>query len=240
MQHVTLVTTNLDLAINVSQTFNEHEFFLDTVDDLNNLDHKISQKQSQGIFWDLQSFPLQKFQPQLVQLRAEQHLPIILVAKNKHDLAAAFSHGFDDYITAPFYFPEFFLRFTHHQQNYQKLGITPAQQKEKKHPRIIIDDVVIDRQKYKAFRNHKDLGLTPKELKLLIYLIEHSPNVLNRQQLLEGVWGDIYDISQTSRMVDIHISHLRDKIEVDPKNPQRIQTVRGFGYHFVGDYQKEE
>ena len=77
-------------------------------------------------------------------------------------------------------------------------------------------------------RDDQDLGLTPKEFKLLHYLIQHPNQVLSREQLLQGVWD--YDILGNSRMVDIHISHLRDKIEPDPQNPIWLQTVRGFGY----------
>ena len=58
--------------------------------------------------------------------------------------------------------------------------------------------------------------------------MEHQNQVLSREQLLNGVWG--YDLLGTSRIVDIHISHLRDKLEDDPKQPQWLKTVRGFGY----------
>ena len=73
-------------------------------------------------------------------------------------------------------------------------------------------------------------NLTPKEFKLLKYLYDNRNQVISREQLLNGVWN--YDILGTSRMVDIHISHLRDKIEKDPHNPEWIKTARGFGYLF--------
>ena len=64
----------------------------------------------------------------------------------------------------------------------------------------------------------------------LKYLYDNRNQVISREQLLNGVWN--YDILGTSRMVDIHISHLRDKIEKDPHHPEWIKTARGFGYLF--------
>jgi two-component system alkaline phosphatase synthesis response regulator PhoP len=78
--------------------------------------------------------------------------------------------------------------------------------------------------------DQRPIKLTPKEFELLLYLVQRPNQVLKRDQLLEGVWG--FDYAGQSRMVDIHISHLRDKIETDPKNPAYLKTVRGFGYRF--------
>ena len=80
------------------------------------------------------------------------------------------------------------------------------------------------------------LGLTPKEYELLVFLVERKNHVLSRDELLSGVWG--YDYAGETRMVDIHVSHLREKIEIDPKNPHFIKTVRGFGYQFSPDLEK--
>lgn len=82
--------------------------------------------------------------------------------------------------------------------------------------------------------NDKNLKLTPKEFELMQYLVGHENQVLSRDQLLQGVWG--FDYSGQSRMVDIQIAHLREKIEPDPKSPKYLKTVRGFGYEFsTGD-----
>lgn len=95
---------------------------------------------------------------------------------------------------------------------------------------IQLGDLTIDLQHFQVLRDQLDLGLTPKEFKLLIYLIKHNGQVLAREQIMTEIWG--YDELDSSRIVDIHISHLRDKIELDSKNPQIIKTVRGFGYLF--------
>ena len=60
--------------------------------------------------------------------------------------------------------------------------------------------------------------------------MKRKGRVINRETLLERIWQ--YDFAGQSRIVDVHVSHLRDKIELDPKRPRYLQTVRGFGYRF--------
>lgn len=89
----------------------------------------------------------------------------------------------------------------------------------------------INQQDYTVIKNGEVIALTPKEFQLLSFLVDHRSQVLSRDQLVTGVWG--YDILDTSRIVDIHISHLRDKLEDDSQHPRHLLTVRGFGYKFV-------
>ena len=70
--------------------------------------------------------------------------------------------------------------------------------------------------------------MTPKEFELLLYLIERQGRVITREHMLNSVWN--YEFAGDSRIVDVHISHLRDKLEENPKQPKLIKTVRGLGY----------
>ena len=79
-------------------------------------------------------------------------------------------------------------------------------------------------------KNNNLIKLTPKEFELLVYFLRKKGRVLGREELLNNVWGFDY-IGQT-RMVDMHVSHLREKIEENPKKPIFLKTVRGFGYRF--------
>lgn len=74
----------------------------------------------------------------------------------------------------------------------------------------------------------------PKNSNYLSTFLNHPQHILSREQILNGVWNDLY-IDQSSRMLEMHISHLRDKIEPNPKDPTFIKTVRGFGYNFEVD-----
>ena len=77
------------------------------------------------------------------------------------------------------------------------------------------------------------IDLTPTEYRLLRYLSARANVPVSRGGLVEAVWGFESDVS-SDRTVDVHIRHLRQKIERDPANPTRIVTVRGFGYKFQG------
>lgn len=81
---------------------------------------------------------------------------------------------------------------------------------------------------FEVYRNDELLELTPKEFELLLYLVERQGRVITREHMLNSVWN--YEFAGDSRIVDVHISHLRDKLEENPKQPQFIKTVRGLGY----------
>ena len=85
-------------------------------------------------------------------------------------------------------------------------------------------------ERFEVFLNDEPIEFTPKEFELLVYLIENKNRVLTRDQLLSAVWN--YDFAGDTRIVDVHISHLRDKIEENSRKPIFIKTIRGLGYKF--------
>lgn len=165
----------------------------------------------------------------------QKEIPIlILTAKNNElDKIVGFEIGADDYLTKPFSPRELVARIKailrRTQNSHHKDISTKVETKRK-----TVGQLVLDQERYEVFKGHKKVALTPNEFKLLDYLWEHANHVLNRDTILNAVlnavWG--YDYAGQTRMVDIHVSHLRDKIEDDPKNPKLILTVRGFGYEF--------
>ncbi|GFZ27722.1 winged helix-turn-helix domain-containing protein [Lactobacillus corticis] len=90
-------------------------------------------------------------------------------------------------------------------------------------------ELQLDQHRMRAYINDQNLELTPKEYKLLEFLLNNPNQVLSRDQLLAGVWHNNQEMGST-RIVDMQISHLRDKIEPHPDKPQLLKTVRGFGY----------
>ncbi|MBM3498956.1 MAG: winged helix-turn-helix domain-containing protein, partial [Armatimonadetes bacterium] len=79
----------------------------------------------------------------------------------------------------------------------------------------------------------ESVRFTPKEFELLTMLARNAGKMMHREELLEHIWG--YDSSIDSRTLDVHIGRVRSKIEENPREPQRIVTVPGVGYKFVGD-----
>ncbi len=95
---------------------------------------------------------------------------------------------------------------------------------------IAVGDLVIDAERFEVTRAGKTLDLTPKELDLLKFLASNPGKVFSRDYLLDRIWG--YEFSGDTRTVDVHIRHLRQKVEADPANPSYIETIRGAGYRF--------
>ena len=95
---------------------------------------------------------------------------------------------------------------------------------------IRMGKIEINTNRYEVFVDGELIEITPKEFELLVYMALRKGRVLSREQLLSSVWD--FDYEGETRIVDVHISHLREKIEKDTKKPEYIKTVRGFGYKF--------
>jgi DNA-binding response OmpR family regulator len=97
---------------------------------------------------------------------------------------------------------------------------------------LTFGDLVVDLSRREVRLKEQAIAFKPKEYELLLFLAQHRGQVLSREFILEKVWG--WDFIGDSRTVDVHVRWLREKIETDPANPNRIVTVRGAGYRFEG------
>lgn len=149
---------------------------------------------------------------------------LMLTAKDEEfDKILGLELGADDYMTKPFSPREVVARVK------AILRRTQVQQGPDDASSVIkLGALEIHTDTYDVYARGEQLVLTPKEYELLLYLSNHKNKVLSRDQLLNGVWDFHYD--GDTRIVDVHISHLREKIEADPKRPAYIRTIRGFGY----------
>jgi two-component system alkaline phosphatase synthesis response regulator PhoP len=97
--------------------------------------------------------------------------------------------------------------------------------------RVSFGQVVVDLEQLTVYRREQRMDLTLTEFRLLHHLLAHPNRPFTREALIEAVWG--YDsVIGSSRTVDVHIRHLRQKLEDDPANPRWLVTVRGIGYKF--------
>lgn len=147
---------------------------------------------------------------------------LMLTAKGEeNDKIVGLESGADDYLTKPFSPKEVIARI---KAILRRSNRTSFQQKNT----IEIHELTIYPEKYTASLTGKTLQFTRKEFELLLYLTENEGIVLSRDQLLKEVWD--YDFVGDTRIVDVHVSRLREKIEKDTKKPAYIKTVRGLGY----------
>ncbi|MGL4522042.1 MAG: response regulator transcription factor [Bacilli bacterium] len=165
------------------------------------------------------------------ELRAQKYTtPIMmLTAKDdEFDKILGLELGADDYLTKPFSPREVVARI--------KAMIRRTKQYREEspmefhHKRLIMGDILIVLDQYEVYLKETLIEFTPKEFELLAYLAQNKGRVLTRDQLLNAVWN--YDFAGDTRIVDVHISHLREKLEADTKRPVYIKTIRGLGYKF--------
>lgn len=156
---------------------------------------------------------------------------IMLTAKDSEiDKIIGLEIGADDYITKPFSPREVVARMKAVFRRYKQSAT--ADTKEDNEEVVIVGEIEIFPEKYEVMVRGENLDLTPKEFDLLLYLARRTGRILSREQLLNAIWN--YDFAGETRIVDVHISHLREKIEVDTKKPEYIITARGFGYKLEG------
>ena len=164
------------------------------------------------------------------KVRETSKTPIImLTAKGElEDKVAGLEMGADDYITKPFEGKEMVARV--------RAVLRRFGDEEEPARRLTFEgsggarSLVVNLDSYELLVDGKRVDTPPKELELLYHLASSPNRVFTRNQLLDEVWG--FDYFGDSRTVDVHIKRLREKIEIDPANPQYLKTVWGVGYKF--------
>lgn len=152
-------------------------------------------------------------------------LPVIMLTARGEEIdkVLGLEIGADDYITKPFSPRELIARIRARLRR-----IKPAEEENS----ILWQDLRIDLDRFQVFVRGELIELTPKEFELLRVLASHPGKVFSREELLERIWG--YEYMGDTRTVDVHIRHLRQKIERDPSNPEYLETMRGIGYRLKG------
>ena len=149
-------------------------------------------------------------------------MPIImLTAKGQEaDIVRGLELGADDYVTKPFSIRELLARAKAFLRRREAATSAVFQ----------FGDCQLDFTAHRLFRNGQEISLTAKEFRLLEFFAKRPGRALTRDQILDGVWGN--EIMVNDRSVDRCVTTLRGKIEMDPRHPRYIQTIRDIGYRF--------
>ena len=155
------------------------------------------------------------------ELRRERiTTPILMLTArdSTEDVVRGLDAGADDYLTKPFAFDELVARL---RALGRRAAAAPAGGV------LRVADVEVDRARHRASRGGRELSLTPREFRLLAYLLERPDEVVSRTELIEKVWDMSFDSG--TNVVDVHVSNLRRKLE-EGGAPRLLRTVRGVGF----------
>ena len=163
------------------------------------------------------------------RLRTTSAVPIIMLTArdDEVDKVLGLELGADDYITKPFSMREFRSRV---KAALRRADMAPRAEAADDEPALEVGELSIDFAKRRVALRGGDVRLTFVEFEILGALARDAGRVFSRDQLLSRSWGDA--AYRDPRTIDVHIRHLREKLERDPKEPEYIFTVRGVGYRF--------
>jgi len=159
----------------------------------------------------------------------DRNQPIImLTAKTSDDeIIQGLKLGADDYVAKPFSIQQLVLRI--------EAVLRRSQVGQEQARTLSIGNVEIDTENLSGLNGGEEIAFTKREIEVLSYLALNSERPVSREELLLKVWGYARGLDIETRTVDIHIAKLRRKIEADPKQPEKLITVRGAGYRIVMD-----
>ncbi len=155
-------------------------------------------------------------------IRQTSDVPIIMLSArgDEVDRILGLEFGADDYVTKPFSPRELVTRV---KTILRRIGQSTAER-----PRITVGDLVLDGESHQVFMRGEPVHLTTSEYELLQLMARQPGRAFTRVELLRVLWGE--SPVGDERAVDVHIHNMREKLEADPKNPECLLTVRGFGY----------
>ncbi len=160
---------------------------------------------------------------------ASSDVPIVMLTARDDEtsVVVGLEVGADDYITKPFSPREMVGRIRAHlrRRRLDAKGASVQQQK------LDFPGLELDLLRRQVSVEGTPIELTAKEFEVLVLLATHPGRVYSREQIMQHLWND--DFFGEARAADVHVQHIRKKIEHDPKNPRYVQTVRGMGYRFA-------
>ena len=160
----------------------------------------------------------------LLKVRESKNLPIILLSAKSEDAdkILGLTAGADDYITKPFNPSELVARVKSQLRRYTQVGAMQI-----KETQIVIRGLVLDTESKSVTVDGEAVRLTPLEYKILELLCRHPGRVFSTEEIYRQVWND--DIV-SDNAIAVHVRHIREKIEINPKEPRYLKVVWGVGY----------
>ena len=166
----------------------------------------------------------------LEEIRKEKTIPVIMLsAKSEdYDKIEGLNAGADDYITKPFNPLELIARVNSNIRRYTKLGAMSEKKSEKKENVYQTGELILDDETKKVTSEGKEIKLTATEFKILKFLMKNKGKVYSIPEIYENVWKE--ESYGAENIIAVHIRHIREKIEINPKEPKYLKVIWGLGY----------
>ena len=164
----------------------------------------------------------------LMKLREKHRIPVIILSAKteESDKVSGLVMGADDYVEKPYNPAELIARVKAHLRRYRAWG---QQAPEPDEERIVNGGLVLDKKQRIAVAEGEEVRLTATEYRILELLMEHPGQVFSAEQIYERVWNETASFT-VENTVMVHIRHIREKVEIDPKKPRYVKVVWGIGY----------
>lgn len=161
----------------------------------------------------------------ILKIREENNIPIIILSAKSEitDKIIGLNIGADDYIVKPFNAIELVARVNSILRRYMSLGSADIDKNQ-----YIVGRVVVNDTAKEVLVDNTQVSLTPYEYKILLLLMKNKGRVFTSDEIYENVWEE--EAHDVKKVISVHISHLRDKIEINPRKPDLIKSVYGMGY----------
>lgn len=161
----------------------------------------------------------------ILKIREENNIPIIILSAKSEitDKIIGLNIGADDYIVKPFNAIELVARVNSILRRYMSLGSAEIDKNQYVVGRVVINDTAKE-----VLVDNIPVSLTPYEYKILLLLIKNKGKVFTSDEIYESVWEE--EAHDVKKVISVHISHLRDKVEINPRKPDLIKSVYGMGY----------
>ena len=165
-----------------------------------------------------------------MKLREESNIPVIILSAKSEDAdkILGLNIGADDYVTKPFNPLELVARVKSQLRRYTTLNKAEVEKLETQGELLIIDGLTLDNESKQVSVDGEEVRLTPIEFSILYFLMRHPGRVFSTAQINEQIWEE--EAIGADNIVAVHIRHIREKIEINPKEPRYLKVVWGQGY----------
>lgn len=227
METILVVDDNKDIVFSLSELLKYEGYMIERAYDGMEALELLERKQIDLILLDVM-MPRLNGLSTLMKIRETKQIPVIILSAKteESDKVSGLIMGADDYISKPYNPGELIARVKAQLRRYKMWsGGTPKEDKDL----IVNGGLVLDRKQRIAIAEGTQVRLTAKEYSILELLMEHIGQVFSAEQIYERVWKEDADYS-VENTVMVHIRHIREKIEIDTKNPRYVKVVWGIGY----------